>query len=62
MASVRNEKPRLMWRPKNGDPTNMDAFRNQVNQNYGLNLGEFLSFKTAVKINIREFNLDSSKF
>lgn len=41
MASVRDEKPRLMWSPKTEDPTNMDAFRKQVNQNYGLNLGEF---------------------
>ncbi|XP_031552473.1 acetoacetyl-CoA synthetase-like [Actinia tenebrosa] len=41
MASVREDTPRLMWRPRKENPTNMDAFRNQVNQHYDLNLGTY---------------------
>ena len=43
MASVREERPKCMWKPKLDQSTNIRDFQSVVNQAFGLNLGEYIS-------------------
>ena len=41
MASVREDRPNLMWKPSPGRLTNIHRFQSVVNHSFGLNLGRF---------------------
>lgn len=41
MASVKEEKTNLLWKPKADQVTKMDEFRNIVNVDFGLKLSKW---------------------
>ena len=40
MASVKDERTQMMWKPKNDRSTNIHDFQSIVNEAFGLNLSE----------------------
>lgn len=53
MASAREERPKLMWKPKPDRSTNIHEFQSLVNHAFGLNLGEYINFfRFALKISL----------
>lgn len=44
MASVKEERARLMWKPRPDRSTNIHDFQSVVNEAFGLNLSELIPF------------------
>ena len=42
MASVKNEKSNLLWKPKPNRVTKMDEFKELVNLDFGLKLSKYV--------------------
>ena len=40
MASVKDDRPKMLWLPKKNGLTNMDKFRGMINRSWNLDLGE----------------------
>ena len=54
MASVREERPKCMWKPNADQSTNIGDFQSVVNQTFGLSLGEYRSHFKVRSCNVAE--------
>ena len=61
MASVREDRPNLMWKPSPGRLTNIHHFQSVVNHSFGLNLGKFCFLNNDFMLQISFVFISRSK-